>query len=329
MPIHVNFVISKDLKSRIFHDIFQRYIAYHPDRLVVSVSEKPLPNADIYHYHRPHLEIELASPAVVTVHHDPRDIDPWLDPAKFWRTYRQADRVICLNSLQVQDLACVDIHNTVVIPHGYDSSIFAKKQKTFDPSRKLNIGIVSKRYDRRFKGDVYIQELAERVSPDRVRFTFVGAGRSADAAKMRKLGFEVDVHEFLPYRLFGSLYDELDFLLMVSTYEGGPANLPEALASSTPILCTKCGMVPDLVLNGENGIILSGNIREDWKLIEPIFTNDNGSCENLFVGAHRLETAISWEEVIEMHIATYEKIIADKKSKVSATDEYRSIKGYT
>ncbi|MEM7317850.1 MAG: glycosyl transferase family 1, partial [Pseudomonadota bacterium] len=211
LPIRVNFVISKDLQSKIFYDIFRRYLKFDPALLQVEISEKPNPDADIYHYHRPHLETQLARPAVVTVHHDPRDADPWLQPEKFWKVYAQTERIICLNSLQVADLAEEGLHNTTVIPHGFDTAIFHKQRKRFDPDRKRVLGIVSKRYDRRFKGDVYIFELLERLSPDKVRLVLVGAGRTDDAAKIRSLGFEVDVFEYLPYRLFGDLYKTMDF----------------------------------------------------------------------------------------------------------------------
>ena len=311
LPLKINFVISKDLKSKIFHDIFKRYLQFDPALIEVSISETPIEGAHVYHYHRPHLETELRAPAVVTVHHDPRDVDPWLDPRKFWVVYRQTARIVCLNSLQVEDLEKEDLTNTVVIPHGYDNVIFSKVKKTFDADRKINIGVVSKRYDRRFKGDAYMFELIDRLDPERVRFTMVGAGRSVDAARIRNMGFEVDVFEFLPYRLFGDLYHKMDFLLMVSTYEGGPANLPEALASSTPILCTNCGMVPDLIRDGENGRILSGDIREDIEVLQGIFENRDGAADTLFEGAHALQTAITWEDVIAMHINLYAEIVTE------------------
>ena len=311
-PLRVNFVISKDLKSKIFHDIFKRFINYDSTILEVEISEAPQPGADVYHYHRPHLEKSLAAPAVVTVHHDPRDVDPWLDPEKFWSVYRQTDRIVCLNSLQVKDLQKVQLTNTSIVPHGFDAKIFSKQQKFFDPEKKLNFGIISKRYDRRFKGEAYIYELVDRLDPARVRFTLVGAGRSVDAEHLRQLGFEVNVHEFLPYRMFGSLYRELDFLLMVSTYEGGPANLPEALASSVPILCTNCGMVPDLVRDGKNGAILSGDIRTDISIFDRILKNEQNFTNDLFKGAHEIKTVISWEEVIRRHVEIYWEIVDER-----------------
>lgn len=309
LPIRVNFVVSQDLQSKIFYDIFRRYVAFDPALLAVEISAEPVPDADIYHYHRPHLETDLARPAVVTVHHDPRDVDPWLHPEKFWAVYRQADRIVCLNSLQVEDLAQAGLTHTTVVPHGYDRIIFQKRLKTFDPARKRVLGIVSKRYDRRFKGDAYVYEMLDRLSPEDVRLILVGAGRSADAARMRDRGFEVDVFDYLPYRLFGDLYRRMDFLVMVSTYEGGPANLPEALASSVPVLCTRVGMVPDMIRDGENGLILSGDIRADMPRLAAVIANEGGLADRLFQGAHDSDTVITWEDVIALHIRHYADIL--------------------
>lgn len=310
-PLRINFVVSKDLKSKIFHDIFKRYLQFDPDHLRVTVSERPVEGADIYHYHRPHLETDLKAPAVVTVHHDPREMDPWVDSGRFRRVYAQTARIVCLNSLQAADLAAAGLENTVVIPHGYDSRVLSRVRKTFDPQAKLNIGFISKYYGRRVKGDAYLYECLERLPPERVRFTLVGTGRTQDAAHIRAMGFEADVFEYLPYRLFGALYRELDFLMMVSTYEGGPANLPEALASATPVLATRVGMVPDMVRDGENGMILSGDIRRDADVLDGIAHNRDGIVERLFQGAHEAETVIPWEEVIRRHIRLYAEIIAE------------------
>ena len=317
----INFVISKDLNSGILRDIYQRYTDYPCNELSIIISEQPVEQAALYHYHRPHLESKLASPAVVTVHHDPEDIDHWLEPAKFEGRYREADMVVCLNSLQVDFYKNRGIEHTCVIPHGYDTKIlYHDIAKTYQAERKLKLGVISKRYERRFKGEVYLEELMMRLNPERFSFIFVGAGRTEDALIARNFGFEAEVFENLPYRMFGNLYRTMDFLLMVSNYEGGPANLPEAIASGTPMLCTKVGMAPDMVLHGVNGFLLSGNIDQDMTLFQKIASNEDRIVEQLFEGAVRERTAISWEHVIEKHIDLYKSIIA-KHQKTTIVQE--------
>jgi YrbI family 3-deoxy-D-manno-octulosonate 8-phosphate phosphatase len=313
----INFVISKDLQSRILRDIYQRFLDYPAQDMSIIVSEQPVEGADVFHYHRPHLEETLAQPAIVTVHHDPMDIDPWLYPDKFEKHYREAQRVVCLNSLQVDFYHNLGISNTTIIPHGYDSKLlYRKKAKTYQADHKLKLGVISKRYARRVKGEVYLQELMLRLDPQRFEFVFVGAGRTEDALLARSFGFEATVFEHLPYRMFGNLYETIDFLVMVSNYEGGPANLPEAVASCTPVLATKIGMAVDLIVDGVNGCFLSGNIEQDINLFERLAVNDRGIVETLFWGAAQERTAITWEEVTEKYMEVY-RDVAKIRQKVS------------
>ena len=90
--LHVNFVISEDKASRIFAMIFQRFLDC--GELSVTISRKPIPRADVYHYHRPQMEHDLGRRSVVTVHHDLDDPDPFVRFSGFERQYRQADRII-------------------------------------------------------------------------------------------------------------------------------------------------------------------------------------------------------------------------------------------
>ena len=81
----INFVSSGDLRSRIFCDIFQRFIDRNGEDRRIVVSDRPIDDADLYHYHRVHLEDEIRHPAAVTVHHDPTETDGWLKPERFLR----------------------------------------------------------------------------------------------------------------------------------------------------------------------------------------------------------------------------------------------------
>lgn len=243
----------------------------------------------------------------MTVHHDLRDIDPYFKPEVFFQIYKQVDTIICINSLQAKDLMMQGFENTVVIPHGYDRNIFKKKLKSFHADRKIKLGIISRHYDRRVKGEAYIYELACRLPSQRFAFVLVGQGRTEEAFHLREMGFEVEVFEYLPYRLYGQIYDQIDFLLMVSCFEGGPANLPEALASGCPVLCTPVGMVKDLVVDEINGVILSEDIYQDMPAFEKIMNNEAGFTDQLYSGAYELNTVIPWEDVIERHIEVYRK----------------------
>lgn len=305
----INFVVSEDKSSRIFSDIFRRFI--DSGQAVITISEAPIDDADIYHYHRPQMEASLKPNSVVTVHHDLDDIDPFVRFDRFADRYREANTIVCLNSLQQKILSSRGYNNTVIIPHGYDENLFAKRKLAAFPSeRNVRIGLTSKRYPRRFKGEVLFYELLDRLPTDRFSFILIGEGRSKDALYMSNLGFDVECHEVMPYRLFPSAYEKMDALLMSSTFEGGPANIPEAVASGTPVICTKVGMVPDMIFDGRNGIHLTGDPEKDAGRIVDWAENRDGIFDVLATGANEVHSAPAWSEVINRHFTLYRHILS-------------------
>jgi len=304
----INFVISKDLKSRIFYDIFRRFLA-RQGRHTIRISEAPIDDADIYHYHRIHLEEAVRKPSVATVHHDPFDLDPWLPSNVFLDRYRQLSAIVCLNTVQQTHLAKHGLTNTVVIPHGYDQTLFHRSaRKPPEGTDKIRLGVVSKRYDRRFKGEVLLEELAQRLNPECFAFRLVGEGRIQDAAMLRRYGFDVDATEWLPYRLFPALYETIDLLLMLSNFEGGPANIPEAVGAGVPIICTPIGMAVDYVSHGQNGYFTTGNPNTDAHNIQRLY-DDKSELQRLINGAKTYRAIPTWDDIIVSHMELYQSIV--------------------
>lgn len=312
MPIVVNHVMSQDIASGIFADILRYFRTLSPSDVKYEVSIEPIAQADIYHYHRPQLEKKLRAPSVCTVHHDLGETDTWLSLAKFLPRYRESSMIVCLNTLQRDRLIDEGIHpaRLTVIPHGYNDQILSlKPRRTFEPNRKLVIGFVSKRYGRRVKGEAYLYEMAKRLSPERFAFLLVGAERMTDAVALRSLGFEVRCYERLPYRAFNGLYASMDFLMMASQFEGGPANIPEALATGTPVLTNPIGMAFDLVRHGINGMHLSMDPNTDISVFELLAANANGLTDSLYAGAHaEAATATTWAQCVERNVKVYRGI---------------------
>ena len=59
MTILVNHVMSSDVKSGIFTDLLDYYRRFCDDDIRIIDSERPINHADLYHYHRAHLEKNL------------------------------------------------------------------------------------------------------------------------------------------------------------------------------------------------------------------------------------------------------------------------------
>jgi glycosyltransferase involved in cell wall biosynthesis len=237
---------------------------------------------------------------VVTVHHDLRDDRGWLAAQYFLPRYREAAIVHCLNTAQRTLLIQNGVSQTRVIPHGVDRRVFpAPERPRQTRSDRLRLGLVSKRYPSGFKGEGLFVALLAELDPRRVSFVLVGRGRAHEAQVARAYGFEAVCWEQLPYRLFGEIYAQMDALLIVSRFEGGPGCLPEALGSGVPVICTPVGMCPDFVHHGVNGIFLAGRSKPDGETIMALLDGDGRAMAALNEGAFGSAATIpSWEGVM-------------------------------
>lgn len=308
----VNHVMSAKIESSIF-SAFVRYLSDGANGVRHVVTEQPIDTADIFHYHRPHLAERLRTPAVATVHHDLDEQDRWLELDRFVERYRQCTKVVCLNTIQAKRLKEMGIEDTVVIPHGFSESVFHRTLEANDRSEgegaRYTLGLVSKRYARRVKGEAYLHELMRKLDPEQVRFVFVGEGRSQEAEQARQLGFECRVYERLPYRLFGKLYQSLDFLLIPSWCEGGPACVPEAVASGVPMLGFSVGMVGDYLQDGKNGLLLSGVVSRDAQRISALLSNPEKVNEVQVIARAQSGQIPSWNDVAQRYQQVYCDIV--------------------
>jgi glycosyltransferase involved in cell wall biosynthesis len=307
--ITVNHVLSSRIHpSQIFDDLYRRYETLAPDHFTLSKTFVADSKAMIRHYHRPHREWRLIGPSVVTMHHDPLETYPFLNADLFLPKWRQASKVICLNSAQKQFLDSHHITQNTVIPHGVDRNVFPAPDKPRAiAGNKIVLGFVSKRYPRGIKGEARLFTLFDSLNPSHFSFVFVGEGRWRDAKKALEKGFEAECYENLPYHLYGSVFAKMSALLISSEFEGGPASLPEALGSGLPVLARPVGMVPDRVVNNVNGLILTDR---DW--IEQItsLANIEGLLNTLNQGAFESAHSYpSWEEVISRQYSVYREIL--------------------
>ncbi len=308
----VNHVMSNNVESRIFNDILSYFKYYGGSTISQFQTQRPLDNASVYHYHRPNLEKDLLQPAIATVHHDIDDTDRAFRIEKYIHQYRQAQKIICLNSSQkgrLQELG-IPREKIEIIPHGYDAETLYLKETTSSQveNAKINIGIASRRYGRRVKGEAYLFELSKRLSPEKYEFTLVGEDRTITAMELRKLNFSCRAFDYLPYRLMSDFYSSIDILLMCSLYEGGPANIPEAIATGTPVFSTPIGIAKDMIDDKKNGIFLSNDPELDAGNINEICVKHPDRLSKI-KKISRLPNPhlLSWEEVVKKHIHLYQQ----------------------
>jgi glycosyltransferase involved in cell wall biosynthesis len=82
---------------------------------------------------------------------------------------------------------------------------------------------------------------------------FVGPGWESFASELRATGAHASVFGFVPHSRVSGMYSLLDVYLVTARVEGGPMTVLESLACGTPVVSTRVGLVPDVVIDGVNG----------------------------------------------------------------------------
>ena len=126
------------------------------------------------------------------------------------------------------------------------------------PIRLLYVG-----YLKHMKGLKYLIEALNLVRREGIdaELHLVGSGSEEDALRQQVEGLALDDHvHFHGYVPMGPElnrhYDEADVFVFPSLSEGSPRVVLEGLAHGLPMISTEVGSVPDLIVDGQSGLVV-------------------------------------------------------------------------
>lgn len=319
--IRVIHEMSNDVQSKIFDDLLNRISAGTEgnDWFVNRSSAIEILESDakvVHHHHRPQFCNLIEGKNICTVHYDLNDTDRTTRIDKLIQVYEKMDHIICLNSNQSRTLTCYGVpeSNISLIPHGYDEELFNDKFRKdvneqydlrYNANDKIVLGINSRNYLRGVKGENLLGWLANRLSTSKVRFLLMGRDRELTRRHLELMGFEVDCYK--PgddYSDLVDFYKQIDVLLVLSWFEGGPACVPEAIASNVPVVSRDVGMCSDLkgvvdVFEDEMKMFLYlSKIADDREVLREIRSKRECSYKEI----------LTWENVRDLHTELYNRV---------------------
>jgi glycosyltransferase involved in cell wall biosynthesis len=104
--------------------------------------------------------------------------------------------------------------------------------------------------------DVFLAAIAELARDLPVFVLLSGPARGYVKAGLARLGIRF-AHDYAADRdALARLYHALDLYLVTSREEGGPMALMESMASGVPVVSTRVGMAPDLIVDGVSGALV-------------------------------------------------------------------------
>lgn len=133
------------------------------------------------------------------------------------------------------------------------------------------------------------------------RFVVVGDGeRRADLEALARQLALGDRVRFVGWR--GDLqrvYADLDVVVLTSRNEGSPVSLIEAMAAARPVVATRVGGVPDLVKDGQQGLLVpAGDVDALARAIEDVVSSPDRGRAMGEAGRKRVYPAFTAERLI-------------------------------
>ncbi len=259
--------------------------------------------AEVVHTHGYKADIYAAiawrgkRPALVSTCHT------WYDNDLALRVYGAADRwvlrrfdavVAVSEEVQARLLAAhVPAKRIRLVRNGVDLQRFAGATERRKQGRRhdatLRVGLVGRLAPE--KGiDVFIRAaaLVLRQAP-KISFTIAGDGPE----RSRLEGLIADLHPQGRLSLLGrqedmpAFYDTIDLLVSSSLQEGLPVALLEGMASGLPIVATRVGAVPSIVLHGETGLLVEPGRPEAFAAAILQLASDPVLCEEFGCAGQR------------------------------------------
>lgn len=243
------------------------------------------------------LKPESLPPIVTWIHH----VTEW-SPQHQLAAERSAALTVCTEGWKRDIAQRVPPHLPItVVPHGVDLEFFRRRkvpEGTFGiPPNRFVIGFLGTKgsdRDRGRKGTDTLLEVIRRSAaqlPD-LHVVLGGPGWDSELEGLRSLGVSVSATGYIPKPDLPLLYSALDVYLMTSRVEGGPCTVFEAMACGTPVVATRVGAVPDLIVDGVNGY--SAEVDDVDALVAAVVQLDRERERHREIAKRERETISRW-----------------------------------
>jgi hypothetical protein len=165
------------------------------------------------------------------------------------------------------------------------------------PPNRFVIGFIGTKgsdRDRGRKGTDTLLDVIRRSAallPD-LHVVLGGPGWESELEGLRSIGVSASATGYIPKPDLPLLYSALDVYLMTSRVEGGPCTVFEAMACGTPVVATRVGAVPDLIVDGVNGY--STEVDDVDAMVAAIAQLDRERGRHREFAKHARETISQW-----------------------------------
>ena len=232
---------------------------------------------------------------------------------------RRMDRIITgshNSRASVQEAFALREEPIATIHDGVDTSVFRPLGLARRPSGLLYNG----NSDDRNKGARYLLEAAAILRDRGIDFhlTFVDRPGAELATRMvhdLSLGDRVTFTGRLPLDELVRTHNEASVFVSPSLYEGFGLPAAEAMACGTPVVATTAGAFPEVIANGETGVLVPpADARALADVIAALLADPARRAAMGAAGARRIEEHFSWRASAVKTAALYEDVLARRRA---------------
>lgn len=227
------------------------------------------------------------------------------------RVLRSFDQVVAVSAEVEQQLLDAGVTAAKIrrIRNGIDVQAFGEvaENRSGKSSRALRVGLVG-RLSREKGVDVFI-EAASRVAKAFANVTFFVVGEGPDRPQLeeqiRSLNLGERLHLLGHQDAMLPVYAGMDLMVSASRQEGLPVALLEGMASGLPLVATSVGEVPNLILQGETGLLVEPG---DPAALATAMEQVLGSSDRRLELGRKARERIAREYSAERMVGEYDKV---------------------
>jgi glycosyltransferase involved in cell wall biosynthesis len=243
-------------------------------------------------------------PSILWLHH----VTTW-NPAMLEAIQASSELIACTETWkhQVHQQAGPDLPVTVV-PHGVDAQALrrvpSQRQHFQIPQSSFAVGFVGSKtsnYDAGRKGLDTLHAIlssANKTIPN-LHISFLGLGWKQEVEDLSAQGISANYVGFIPESQLAAFYSSIDAYLLTSRVEGGPCTVLEAMACETPVVTTRVGLVPEVIIDGVTGFSAEVNDHQSLATHLQSFANSPALRQQIGAAARAtVSTHRSWDETL-------------------------------
>lgn len=280
-------------------------------------------------------------PRVITAHHLARDVVNVLGCSAFGRIrdlggetgitpfieracIRRADKIIAVSEYTKAKLASiygVPLDKIEVIHNGWEEKSFAfTETEKAEVRAKYNISndkpilLFVGRVDDRRKGlDVLLKAFKIVLTKTDARLVVAGSGNQEPFRELSSslgIASQVIFTGFVDDLTLQKLYSICDVYVCPSRLEGFGLSILDAMAAGKPIVATKIGAIPEIIKQGENGLLVQDNDGNELAMaITHILGSSSQAEETAENNKKKVQMHYSWEIAARRVTGVYGRLI--------------------